>query len=121
MPGTSRSPRPAGRKTRGSLCSHSRTCGSGSGSGSALAYRVAFTERFLRSVEKLPNSVSRRVVEKLALLEAGTRPAWSKPLRGFRTFRFRVGAYRVLHDVDDEIRTVTVRDVAHRSQVYRDL
>ena len=95
--------------------------GSGSGSGSALAYRVTFSERFLRSVQKLPRSVATRVYAKLVLLEATPRPPWAKPLRGFRTFRFRVGDSRVLYDVDDEARTVTVRDVAHRSSVYRDL
>lgn len=62
-----------------------------------------------------------RVGEKLAGLEETPRPPWAKRLRGFRTFRFRVGDYRVLFEVDDETRTVTVRDVAHRSEVYRDL
>lgn len=120
-PGTSRSSSNGGRKTTASRCSGSKTSGSDSGSGSVLAYRVAFSERFLRSLEKIPRSVASRVGERLALLEVDPRPSWSKRLRGFRTFRFRVGDYRVLYDVDDEARTVTVRDVAHRSSVYRDL
>lgn len=106
---------------RGSRCSGSKTSVRDSGSGSVLVYRVTFSERFLRSVQKLPRPVAARVSARLALLEATPRPPWAKSLRGFRTFRFRVGDFRVLYDVDDEARLVTVRDVAHRSSVYRDL
>jgi mRNA interferase RelE/StbE len=31
----------------------------------------------------------------------------------------RRGEYRVIYTIDDDLRTVTVRDVAHRSRIYR--
>jgi mRNA-degrading endonuclease RelE of RelBE toxin-antitoxin system len=31
----------------------------------------------------------------------------------------RRGEYRVIYSIDEELRTVTVRDVAHRGRIYR--
>ena len=41
--------------------------------------------------------------------EAGAPPGW----------RFRVSDYRVLYDIDDGKRAVTIRGAGHRRDVYR--
>lgn len=84
-------------------------------------YRVHVPRDVSRQIERLPRAEAGNVLGRILALSEDPRPTWSKRLRGFRTFRFRVGDYRVLYDVDDGARTVTVRDVSHRSQVYRDL
>jgi mRNA interferase RelE/StbE len=40
----------------------------------------------------------------------------SGPLAGF--FRYRVGDWRVVYDIDDDQRRVRVHVIAHRSDVY---
>ncbi len=43
----------------------------------------------------------------------------SKKLKGESTRRLRVGVYRVVYDVDDIQKTVTIYRVRHRKDVYR--
>lgn len=50
------------------------------------------------------------------------RPSGVKPLKGYRPWlRVRVGDYRIIYDVNDTARTVTVAVVGHRREVYRSL
>ncbi|MDO8614737.1 MAG: type II toxin-antitoxin system RelE/ParE family toxin [Dehalococcoidia bacterium] len=43
----------------------------------------------------------------------------AKKLQSFPGFRVRVGQYRILYKVDDVNRTVSIRAVRHRSEVYQ--
>jgi mRNA interferase RelE/StbE len=44
------------------------------------------------------------------------------PIKGHRPWlRTRAGDYRIIYDVDDRARVVTVAVVGHRREVYRDL
>ena len=50
------------------------------------------------------------------------RPAGVKPLKGHRPWlQVRVGDYRIIYDVDNTTRTVTVTVLGHRREVYRSL
>lgn len=51
-----------------------------------------------------------------------TRLAGVKPSMGYRPWlRVRVGDYRIIYDVNDTTRVVTVAVVGHRREVYRSL
>jgi mRNA interferase RelE/StbE len=47
------------------------------------------------------------------------RPPDSKKLRGSTDYSLRVGTYRILYDIDDAARSVTVYRVKHRREAYR--
>jgi mRNA interferase RelE/StbE len=40
-------------------------------------------------------------------------------LQGLDAYRIRVGVYRVLYEVDDRRKRVTIYSVGHRREVYR--
>ena len=91
-------------------------------------YRLQPIQRFRRELRKLPGSVQRRVLERVA--ELAEDPFLGKPLRGgevevlgqrFRPYSLRVGDYRVLYVIEHLTRTVYLYSVGHRSQVYRGL
>ncbi len=42
-----------------------------------------------------------------------------KKLTGREGWRIRVGQYRVIYEIEDVIRVVTVLDVGHRRDIYR--
>jgi mRNA interferase RelE/StbE len=47
-------------------------------------------------------------------------PGSIKPkLKGVEGYRLRVGKYRILYDIDDHVKTVTIHRVQHRKEVYR--
>jgi mRNA interferase RelE/StbE len=47
------------------------------------------------------------------------RPPDAKKLRGVGGYSLRVGVYRVLYDIDDAARKVTVFRIKYRREAYR--
>ncbi|MEA1872434.1 MAG: type II toxin-antitoxin system RelE/ParE family toxin [Chloroflexota bacterium] len=52
-------------------------------------------------------------------LEQEPRPRASAKLTGREGWRIRVGDYRVIYEIDDQQRVVTVLHIGHRRDVYR--
>jgi mRNA interferase RelE/StbE len=52
-------------------------------------------------------------------LEENSRPTGSKQLSGFKDlYRLRIGDYRAIYSVEEEIVTIIVLDVGHRKEIY---
>ena len=83
-----------------------------------MGYRMVFTARAVKDIESLEPSVKKRIGEKLreyALDPFAHARKLSDPKIG--TFRFRIGDYRVIFDIDGE--TIVVLRVGHRKKIYR--
>jgi mRNA interferase RelE/StbE len=52
-------------------------------------------------------------------LAANPRPAGAEKLSGHELYRIRQGTYRVLYEISDGDRTVTIIKIGHRRDVYR--
>ncbi len=59
------------------------------------------------------------VNDKIKTLAAQPRQHKTEKLKGVEGYRLRVGNYRILYDIDDHAKTVTIHRVQHRKQVYR--
>lgn len=76
------------------------------------------TKKDLRS---LPHPEVARVVSAVAELVNDPQPHGSQKLSGSdRTYRIRVGDYRIIYEILAESRIVEVQRVRHRKDVYRD-
>ena len=82
-------------------------------------YSVRVLRRAVRDIASLPKEYTRLVSQHIDGLEENPRPPDSKRLRGRRDYSLRVGAYRILYDIDDQAQTVTVYRVRHRREAYR--
>lgn len=83
-------------------------------------YQVLIPKKAGKLLEDLPRDVLRLAYAKMQQLADNPRPAWAKPLKGAPPgWRFRVGDYRVLYDIDDSLHVVTIRGAGHRREVYR--
>ena len=58
-------------------------------------------------------------MSRIQALGTNPRPAGSEKLTGAEQYRVRHGVYRILYEVDDVRRTVTVVKIGHRREVYR--
>jgi mRNA interferase RelE/StbE len=83
------------------------------------SYSVLVTRSAEKEIASLPVEVRRLVVLRIQALATDPRPHGSEKLSGEEKYRIRQGRYRVVYTIDDEIVTVTVVRVAHRSDVYR--
>jgi mRNA interferase RelE/StbE len=82
-------------------------------------YTIEFATSAARELERLPAGVVVRVRAAIVELEDDPRPRGCRKLRGEeRTYRIRVGQYRVVYEVDDDNRTVLITRVRHRKDAY---
>ncbi len=82
-------------------------------------YSVYTTSRADRQLERLDSEVHDRVLAVILALGDEPHPVGSSKLKGRDGYRIRVGDYRALYLVDEEVHEVTVYRVAHRREVYR--
>ena len=68
--------------------------------------------------EETRSSGSARVRGAIALLAQDPRPPASRPLRGRPGYRVRVGDYRIIYTVADDVLLVVVVTLGHRRDVY---
>jgi mRNA interferase RelE/StbE len=86
-----------------------------------VSYRVELTPAAQRQIDKLPRSVQRQVIERIAALANEPRPAGCVRLSGEEVRRVRAGDYRVVYAIEDASLLVTIVKAAHRRDIYRDL
>ncbi len=85
-----------------------------------MSYDVNILPRAQKQLMKLPREVYERVREALQALADEPRPHGCLKLTGREGWRIRVGKYRVIYEIDDDNRTVTILDIGHRRDVYRE-
>ncbi len=75
-----------------------------------------------KEITRLPPKIRRQVNARVLELEANPRRHDVKRLRGReRTFRVASGEYRIVYEIDDDRKSVTVLTVQHRKDIYRNL
>ena len=73
-----------------------------------------------RDLRRLSHALFERVNERILALRDDPRPPGTRKLTGaLEGWRVRAGDYRILYQVDDDARTVTIVRVKHRREVYR--
>jgi mRNA interferase RelE/StbE len=86
---------------------------------SGRRYRVEFTTAAAKELRKLDAGFRRRLLVGIGDLEADPRPAGCKKLVGAEdAWRIRIGDYRVIYELADDVLLVTVVRVAHRREIY---
>ena len=84
--------------------------------------RVIYSEQAVKSLKKLDKPVQKLIIsymDKIALLEEPRvrGKALSANLRGF--WRYRVGDYRIICQIQDEKIVICVVDIDHRKKIYK--
>lgn len=87
-----------------------------------MAWRAEIDKDVRRSMRKLDRQVAKRIVAKLREIAQLDDPrSTGKVLVGNMggLWRYRVGDYCIICDIEDDVLVVLVVDVAHRREVYR--
>jgi mRNA interferase RelE/StbE len=84
-----------------------------------MIYTVVITEYAIRQLKKLPPQVVGRIKEAIAALANEPRPYNHIKLTNLEAYRIRVGDYRIIYEIQDNILTVTVVDVSNRKDAYK--
>jgi len=84
-----------------------------------VAYTVLILRRAQKELAQLPTQGYERVRDAIRALAESPRPPGCLKLTGREAWRIRAGDYRVVYEIDDQLRTITVLHVGHRREVYR--
>jgi mRNA interferase RelE/StbE len=82
-------------------------------------YRVEVRPAAVRALRKVDPSLRPRIEGAIALLAEDPRPPASRPLKGRPGYRVRVGDYRIIYRVQDDVLLIVVVTLGHRQDVYR--
>ncbi len=89
-----------------------------------MTYRVSYTTSFARDLKGLDPQVARRIVAFLTERIEGTDDPreFGQALRGARLgslWRYRVGDWRIIADIQDDTLTVLALHTGHRNDIYQ--
>lgn len=87
-----------------------------------MSWRIEIDKGVQRSMKKLDRNVAKRIIAKLREISQLEDPrSTGKALAGNLAglWRYRVGDYRIVCDIEDEVLLILVIDFAHRSKVYK--
>ncbi len=87
-----------------------------------MSYTIVFSPKAEHQLKGLEASIYKRVRQKIDSLADDPFPVGSKKLGAYEElFRVRVGDYRVVYVVENELLLVLVIALGHRKEVYRRL
>lgn len=89
----------------------------------ALAYKVIVKHSAEKELARLDHKIQKLVVGFLLELQDADNPRLigdGRAMRGEnRRWRYRLGDYRIVCEIDDKIITIAVVRIRHRSSVYK--
>ena len=86
-----------------------------------MPYEVEFSKRAAKDYDSLDRQTRERIDRKLEYLRATPRGADTKKLVGTKKelYRARVGTYRIIYQINDQILRVYILNIDPRDAVYR--
>ena len=83
-----------------------------------MSYRLLYTHRAVRDIEKLDSQIKERIGKTLLRYERDPLQYAEKLTQSaIGSYRFRIGDYRVVFDLDGE--EIVVLRVGHRREIYK--
>jgi mRNA interferase RelE/StbE len=85
-----------------------------------MLYRIEFRPAAVRDLAKLDNPAREKIAAKIDALQQDPRPPGTEVLQGHqKRYRLRVGVYRIIYEVKDNMLLVLVIRIGHRREIYR--
>ncbi|OAV73271.1 Plasmid stabilization system protein [Bacteroidales bacterium Barb6] len=83
-------------------------------------YNVIVGKKAKKMLDRLPSDYYQLVLKRLLSLKQNPRPFGYCKLSGSdNKYRIRIGDYRVIYSIKDDILTVKVIEIDHRSNIYK--
>jgi mRNA interferase RelE/StbE len=87
-----------------------------------MPYELYVERHAEKDLNKLSRTLFSQITAKIKELPSNPHPRESRKIKGSaKDWRLRIGDYRVLYEIDNAAKTVTIMRVKHRREVYRDL
>ena len=81
------------------------------------AFSLEYSAESFSQLKALDKSISERVLKKIESTLENPR-LFFRRLSGRPEYKLRVGDYRIIADIEDQKRTIFIRSIGHRKNVY---
>jgi mRNA interferase RelE/StbE len=87
-----------------------------------VAYRIDLLPEVERTLAAFPQKLQRRIAGRIDALADDPRPPhYQKLSSSHAIYRIRVGNYRILYQIHEEVLTVLIVRIGDRKEVYRQI
>lgn len=87
-----------------------------------MSYRIEVKPSAAKSLQKVPKPERKRIIEKIDGLAQGPPDPAQTKMKGNNPFhRVRVGDYRVIYEIQEDVLLILILKIGHRKDVYRNL
>ncbi len=87
-----------------------------------MKYNVELKRPAAKALQKLPKPSRKRIIEKLEEFEESLPPQDETKMKGNNPFhKVRIGNYRIIYEIQNEILVVLAIKIGHRKDVYKRL
>ena len=82
-------------------------------------YGIVYDKRIQKDLNAIPKNILRLILNRIEKLRTNPRHKGVEKLVGIEGWRVRVGKYRILYQIDDRKRIITIYRVKLRKEAYR--
>ena len=84
-----------------------------------VSYRIEYANGVDKDFRKIPVKFADRIAASIDKLAANPRPPGCVKLVGFDSeYRIRVGDYRIIYQINDNVLVILVLEIGHRKDIY---
>lgn len=87
-----------------------------------MTYRVEYTKTAVKQLKKMDRKIAAFILSFIEdkLVNCENPRLYGKSLQGelSNIWRYRVGDYRILSRIDDDVVVITIVEVGHRREIY---
>jgi mRNA interferase RelE/StbE len=81
-------------------------------------YELIYSPAALKQLEKIEHNIKERIIVALERLRIRPESCDIKKLMGMGGYRFRVGDYRIIFDMEKDKLAILVLQIGHRRNIY---
>ena len=84
-------------------------------------YKIIYNSRYIKDLKKVPPKDRHAIKTKICDLQKDPKPVGYKKLHGPTRpplYRIRVGNYRVVYTIQNEVLTIIIVKLGHRKDIY---
>ena len=87
-----------------------------------MSYRIVIKKSAAKSLKKIARADQKRIADRIDSLAEGPPNPDTTKMKGNNPFhRVRVGDYRIIYEIQDEVLIILVVKIGHRRDIYRNL
>lgn len=81
-------------------------------------YELIYSPSALKQLKKLEHNIKERIIVALERLRIRPESCDIKKLVGMQGYRFRVGDYRIIFDMEKDKLAILILQIGHRKNIY---